>query len=445
MVGIVVVSHSHRIAEGVAELAREMGGDDVKLETAGGLESTGDLDASGASVHPIGTDAVLVMQAIERAWSDDGVLVLMDLGSAVLSSELAVDLLGDERRARILLCEAPLVEGAVAAAVTAKLGMPLETVAAEARAGLAGKVAHLGPEPGTAPTPDHVASELIEASLTAVIPVALPHGLHARPAARLVQVAVAHDASIMLRNLTTGTGPADATSLNGVATLGVRSGHEIEVRASGPEAADAIAALEALAARRFDEPVEGSDGVLSQATNPTGLERSASADRRGSAGQGGDRDEQVDDMTLAGSAASPGIAIGRLRRFHATSFEVPEAIATDPAIELVRLETALRETADAISDQRSTAAARAGEDEARIFDAHLLFLHDEALLRPARTAVRERLCTAARAWRDAVDEVAVAWDALDDEYLRGRAGDLRSVGAQVLARILGVTVPAPRI
>ena len=117
MVGIVIVSHSARIAEGVAELAREMGGEEVKLETAGGLDTP-----DGA----IGTDAVLVMQAIERAWSDDGVLVLMDLGSAVLSAEMAIDLLDDGRRERIVLSEAPLVEGAVAAAVTAKLDRPLE-------------------------------------------------------------------------------------------------------------------------------------------------------------------------------------------------------------------------------------------------------------------------------------------------------------------------------
>ena len=135
MVGIVIVSHSHLIAEGVAELAREMGGPDVKLETAGGLDMPD---------HPIGTDAVLVMEAIDRAWSDDGVLVLMDLGSAVLSAEMALDLMPEERRANVLLCEAPIVEGAVAAAVTSKLGASLDRVAQEARGGLAGKVAHLG-------------------------------------------------------------------------------------------------------------------------------------------------------------------------------------------------------------------------------------------------------------------------------------------------------------
>ena len=141
MVGIVIVSHSYLIAEGVAQLAREMGGPDVRLETAGGLNMPD---------HPIGTDAVLVMEAIERAWSDDGVLVLMDLGSAVLSAEMAMDLMPEERRANVLLCEAPIVEGAVAAAVTAKLGASLDRVAQEARGGLAGKIAHLGDTRGGA-------------------------------------------------------------------------------------------------------------------------------------------------------------------------------------------------------------------------------------------------------------------------------------------------------
>ncbi|MGZ4115638.1 MAG: PTS-dependent dihydroxyacetone kinase phosphotransferase subunit DhaM, partial [Actinomycetota bacterium] len=73
MVGLVLVSHSATLAEGAAELARQMGGEDVAIEPAGGLDLPD---------RPIGTDAVLVLAAIERAWSDDGVLVLMDLGSA---------------------------------------------------------------------------------------------------------------------------------------------------------------------------------------------------------------------------------------------------------------------------------------------------------------------------------------------------------------------------
>ena len=136
MVGLVIVSHSAKLAEGVAELAAQMAGPDVRIGAAGGLD-----EPAGT----LGTDAAKVVRAIEEVWSPDGVLVLMDLGSAVLSAELAVDLLDEERRAAVLLTEAPLVEGAVAAAVAAGVGDPLEAVAAAARAGLAGKEEHLAP------------------------------------------------------------------------------------------------------------------------------------------------------------------------------------------------------------------------------------------------------------------------------------------------------------
>ncbi|MGE5229943.1 MAG: dihydroxyacetone kinase phosphoryl donor subunit DhaM, partial [Deltaproteobacteria bacterium] len=131
MVGLVIVSHSARLADGVVEVAAQMAGPGVRIGAAGGLD-----EPEGA----LGTDAARVLRAIEDVWSEDGVLVLMDLGSAVLSTELAADLLDEERRGKLLLTEAPLVEGAVAAAVAAGLGDPLDAVAAAARAGLAGKV-----------------------------------------------------------------------------------------------------------------------------------------------------------------------------------------------------------------------------------------------------------------------------------------------------------------
>ena len=131
MVGLVIVSHSAELAAGVVELAREMGGGDVPIEAAGGLD-----DGS------VGTDAARVQVAIERAMSADGVLVLMDLGSALMSAEMATELLGGDDR--VLLSEAPLVEGAVAAAAVARGGASLEEVAAEARGALAMKVSQLG-------------------------------------------------------------------------------------------------------------------------------------------------------------------------------------------------------------------------------------------------------------------------------------------------------------
>ena len=108
VVGLVIVSHSAALADGVMELAREMGGGEVAIEAAGGMED-----------GEIGTDAERVRQAVERVRSPDGVLVLMDLGSALMSAEMAVEM-AEPGGGPILLSEAPLVEGAVAAAALAR-------------------------------------------------------------------------------------------------------------------------------------------------------------------------------------------------------------------------------------------------------------------------------------------------------------------------------------
>ncbi len=163
----------------------------------------------------------------------------MDLGSAVLSAETALDLMPEGWRERVLLCEAPLVEGAVAAAVAARLGAGLQDVAAEARRGLAGKEAHLGdggPRPeASAPEPEGDWDE-------ATVVVGELHGLHARPAARLVRAVGDLDAEVRVENLTAGRGPAPARSLSGLSALGALQGHELRVRARGPDAAAALAA-----------------------------------------------------------------------------------------------------------------------------------------------------------------------------------------------------------
>ena len=133
MIGIVVVCHSSGLAAGVVELAREMGGAEVAIEAAGGLEG-GDA---------LGTSATLIAAAIERAWSGDGVLVLMDLGSAVLSAEAALELLGGDRGEQVVLSDGPLAEGAVIAAVAAAAGSSLAEVADQAKRALEPKSRHL--------------------------------------------------------------------------------------------------------------------------------------------------------------------------------------------------------------------------------------------------------------------------------------------------------------
>jgi len=425
VVGLVLVCHSAKLAEAVAELAAQMGGESLRIGVAGGLDQPGD---------PLGTDAVRVARAIEEVWSEDGVLVLMDLGSAVLSAELALDLLAEGRRDHVMLTEAPLVEGAVAAAVAAGLGDSLEKVAEEARGALAAKVAHLAPQaaPG-APLAEEWAAQSVAPQApsgpTLRLTVENASGLHARPAAMLVRTAAGFNAEVSVANVTTGRGPASARSLNAVATLGVRRGDQVLVRARGPQAEEALAAIRRLAEADFGDPREARPpaGEGAQAGRSLPVEAPA-VPLSGPPPPPG--------SVLQGLPAAPGIAVGKARRLGATPVEVPDGPSPDREADWVALERALVATAGDIRRTRASVAGRASDYDAAIFDAHLLFLDDEALLGPAREGVMRDGQNAARAWADSVAAAAAAWQALDDPYLRARAADLRSVGDQVLRHLL---------
>ncbi|WP_293853441.1 dihydroxyacetone kinase phosphoryl donor subunit DhaM [uncultured Alsobacter sp.] len=116
-VGIVIVSHSPKVAEGAADMVRQMVGDAVPLAHTGG-------DPAGG----LGTDVGSILAAIDAAWSEAGVAILVDLGGAETNSEMAIELLDEDRRPRVVVCNAPIVEGAVIAAAEASGGSPLDTV-----------------------------------------------------------------------------------------------------------------------------------------------------------------------------------------------------------------------------------------------------------------------------------------------------------------------------
>jgi PTS hybrid protein len=116
-VGIVIVSHSPKIAEGAADMVRQMVGDTVPLAYTGG-------NADGG----LGTDVASIIQAIEQAWSDKGVAILVDLGGAETNSEMAVEMLDERKRSRVVVCNAPIVEGALIAATEASGGSSLAVV-----------------------------------------------------------------------------------------------------------------------------------------------------------------------------------------------------------------------------------------------------------------------------------------------------------------------------
>ena len=171
------------------------------------------------------------------------------------------------------------------------------------------------------------------------------------------------DANVQVMNLTSGRGPASGRSLNGLATLGVRQGHEILVSAHGPQAAAALDALAALAERDFDE--QAAPAAPRYAGRPPAAPPDAGQALTGLARSAGDRLRTGAPLPPAGSRDS-------------------DRLVGDPEAEWEALTGALEQVRDRDRARRGTRSRRrAGDYSAAIFDAHLLFLDDEA---PARAA-----------------------------------------------------------
>lgn len=246
MISLVVVSHSRPLAEAALDLAQEMVNGDPRPQVR---------IAAGLGGGSVGTDAVAIAGALQEVDAHDGVLVLVDLGSAVLSAELALDLVDPSLAERVVISPAPLLEGLVAGLVTAAGGASLERVDAEARAALNGKIAHLGegriehPGSTTGQRQDSAGSPVVDFRFV----LTGPHGLHARPAAALARAMAAFDATVLVHNATSGGTPAPAASISQLAMLGLSRGDELYATFEGPDAVRARDALAALATAEFGE------------------------------------------------------------------------------------------------------------------------------------------------------------------------------------------------
>lgn len=229
-VSIVVVSHSEKIADGAVELAAQMAPDVVLLPAGGTMDGR------------IGTSLEKVLAALDKVASGDGAVILTDLGSAVMTAESALEFA--ENESDIVLADAPLVEGLVAAAVAAQGGGDVQTVrrAAEAVGGPAQQAGspglqEVGEGAVTGSGPDYTGDfELVNQA-----------GMHARPAAKIAGGLSSLDAKVQVNGV-------DGASMTALMTLAAGKGSVLHVEAWGADAERAVNYVGGLVQAGFGEP-----------------------------------------------------------------------------------------------------------------------------------------------------------------------------------------------
>ena len=421
MIGVVAVSHSARLGEAALELALQMvqgGGAQVRVAAGAGTDAEGDAI--------LGTDAVAVAGAIdELAATCEGVLVLMDLGSAVMSAELALELRSSD--VPVKLAPAPFVEGLLAAVVAAAAGASLDAVADEAVDALAAKTGQLQADASGAGLPA-VTPATGEAGGAAdggadpdrvvrTVRVRNPLGIHARPAALIAEASAGSD--VRLRRLPDGP-EAAAASLSRLLVLGARHGDEIELSATGEDAERVLTRLAALFHDGFGEGVdEEPEDVPAPAAAP---------DRVVPAG-----------AVLRGRGVSSGLAVAPVVHL-APPLPEPDAGVLIALADREEEVSAIHWAAVAVAeDLRGRTEAASGEAR-EILDASRLLASDPELLSEASALVRTEGRSAARAvWETAATHERAL--ASVGGRMAERVADIRDVRDRIIAELLEVDMP----
>src|SRR5712691_7868638 len=430
-VGLVIVSHSAQLAAGVVELAGQMVQGKTPIAAAG-----------GAIDDVLGTSTDKILAAIQSDDGPDGVLVLLDLGSAILSAEMALEMLSDEQRERIRLSYAPLVEGAVAAALEASLGRTLEQVqqVAEKTANVdqLQMLKPLTPAENvpveTVAPPEGISPEETSA-LKIQLTLANPTGLHARPASLFVQTAARYQANIRA----SGHGKeTDATSIIGVLSLGMRQGDTITIRASGIDAEAALEALSELVHANFYEtapeeemPVSSSTIVGADLSGTPPIYRPAT---------------QQPGEPWKGVTTSAGVAVGPALVYTSATISL-SAVERRPiseeqvASEQQHLREVLNNAAQELRSLAIELQSKVGQANAAIFDAQALMLLDPALLKSALHMIKSEHVDAAGALAEAGELYATTLETIDDPLIAGRAADMRDAIGRALRQLTDQLAP----
>ncbi|EQM82290.1 MULTISPECIES: phosphoenolpyruvate--protein phosphotransferase [Microbacterium] len=430
MIGIVAVSHSARLGEAALELALQMVHDGgVRVQVAAGAG----VDAEGAPI--LGTDAVAVAAAIDELAAEcEGVLVLMDLGSAVLSAELALELRSSAVPVR--LAPAPFVEGLLAAVVSAAAGGTLDQVAAEATAALGVKTGALGA--GEDQIADAPAVPQADGDVQVRrVRVRNPLGVHARPAALIARAAAGTD--VHLRRLPDGPDAA-AASLTRLLVLGARQGDELELTARGDDATEALDRLVALFDDGFGEGTEQAPPETAVAP-PSGVSGAAEASAvdAPSSREGEPARAVPPGTVLRGRGVSSGRVAAPVVHL-APPLPEPDPTTVVPEADRDSEVSAIEWAAVAVADQLRSRTAQATGETRAILDASRLLASDPELVSEATALVRSKGRSAARAvWETAVvHEKALA--ALGGRMAE-RIADIRDVRDRIIAEILQVDMP----
>lgn len=394
MIGLIIISHSKMLADGLLQLAEQMQDkESCQIIAAAGID-----DAE----HPIGTDAIKVMEAIETLSEASHIILLMDLGSALLSAETALDLIDPDLAKKVYLCSAPLVEGTIAITAAASGHASIDTILKEARQALRSKQQQLNDEITETNLQKSEQSQLSDKAIRSEWIVKNPSGLHVRPAAKLATLLSSFNAKV---ELCKDNKYADAKSMNQIALLQVRCGNKITLIAEGPDSEMAITAFEQLAKQNF-----------------------------------GDEIHTIGQTVLNGkNIYTP--AVSGLACHWASTAEYPTIDNENTEGRINKVTQAITQLKKQLEILANNLTEQFGKNIADIFRGHSLLLDDDDIIDAIKYEIKDNNNSIYDAVNFVFNKMSAQYQQLEDTYLQARYIDIDDLKNQLLMLIFAIKPP----
>ena len=381
MVSMSLISRSSKLAEAVAETVAEIS-PAIPVSYIGGTK-----------------DPALIVGKIKEVYSNDGVLVLTDDHDLLKAVAEAVELLN---QSNILICPAPLAEGAAVAAEMLLGGADLRQTYYYATHALSSKLSSL--DISIKPEGSGISKSSSDGRYASYrFQMMLPNGMHTSAASELINTISGYKSYVAIANLSQHKPPVNARSLNKIVLLNIQYGDEVELLVSGEEAIPTLEAAKILILNNFNKEIKLN---------------------------------QPETDFLKSTTLSVGLASGTL--YHAESvIDVQPLCVLDPENEIQQFKEAIKRTKASLEQSKELLIEQGLHEEALIFDAHSMILEDSDLIDKVCKDIHNTRLNAAYSYQQRMLKLADEFRNINDIYMRERSTDIMDVARQVIAELTG--------
>ena len=403
VVSLIFVSHSNELAKSMKKYIYDITKTEVPIGFSGGV---------GDDFKELGTDPTDIFNLIEEMYTDDGIIIFCDLGSALISSEMAISMLDDDKKEKVKLTSAPFLEGGILAAIESSLNKNIDEIKRELNNSLDAKKSYIDDDEET--EKENAANNDLKDYLRQEYKILLKNGLHARPIFMFMNMVSKSNCSVLITNKTKNKNIISADSMSKISLLSIQYNDIVEVYAKGENAQNFLESLKDL----FDGKFEAADNEVkkSYAVNS---------------------DFEVvceGNVSALAKYVDLDIKIGYEEQREIDIKAEKEKFVY--AIETVRKEI--------LKQKQIIEGKNLCNDEALIFDSHLTMLLDEAVIDDVDNLLETSKHTALYLYTNIMQNMCDCFNEFDDLYMRERKYDILDILNQVLAVLLDKKIEIPK-